>query len=628
MFKLVIADDEGKTTVVPLVREEISIGRKEGNTIRLTERNVSRKHARLRRANGAFLIEDLTSFNGVKVNGRKIGGELELNAGDQITIGDYQLALQVEASDTSATMPETNAPSMGSDAVTAMIAAPHMGQGTPARLVMLSPPAPGQEFALNRQSMKLGRAEDLDIWVNHRSISREHAEFVLEGDRYRVLDMGSANGMRINGVETKSHQLSSGDVVEIGQVKLRFVEPGEGFVFDEGRTMQMDAISDLGGPTPNRLPMYAAGGIIGLALLGGLAVAMSGGAADPEPTVTPIATIIAAPPTTGGPGVTIGGTVSGSAIPPGAAVPIAPPTVDVLVAVAGCRTALNSGDFEAALTQANLALSAAPSDAGALACRDSVTNQRAESDAFATGLAALHNGDLQGAYVAFESLPEASSYRNRTEFTQAMRDFAEQSLRTAENLVDEDPTEASRLAQMVLTMSVIESSARARADAVVRRARPRVASSGGGPHRGGTGPVRTPTGGGGGSSTSGGSTSTGGSVASSGGGGGGASSGGTTGGSSGTPPGGGSTSAAATAEGSRYDTARACAITGDNSCVITQLRGHSTTAREFELLISSMRTSGGYDRDVEANMRTYLARFPTGRQAGAYRQYLVAHSGG
>ena len=37
MFKLTIEDDEGKTTVVPLARDEITIGRLEGNTIRLTE---------------------------------------------------------------------------------------------------------------------------------------------------------------------------------------------------------------------------------------------------------------------------------------------------------------------------------------------------------------------------------------------------------------------------------------------------------------------------------------------------------------------------------------------------------------------------------------------------------------
>ena len=44
MFKLSIEDDEGKTTVVPLARDEMTVGRLEGNTIRLTERNVSRKH--------------------------------------------------------------------------------------------------------------------------------------------------------------------------------------------------------------------------------------------------------------------------------------------------------------------------------------------------------------------------------------------------------------------------------------------------------------------------------------------------------------------------------------------------------------------------------------------------------
>ena len=69
MFKLTIEDDEGKTTVIPLIRDEMTIGRQEGNTIRLTERNVSRKHARLLRQNGTLYIEDLASFTGVRVNG-------------------------------------------------------------------------------------------------------------------------------------------------------------------------------------------------------------------------------------------------------------------------------------------------------------------------------------------------------------------------------------------------------------------------------------------------------------------------------------------------------------------------------------------------------------------------------
>ena len=53
MWKLVIEDDEGKRTVVPLTRDDYTIGRKEGNTIRLTERNVSRDH----HASGSFCCE-------------------------------------------------------------------------------------------------------------------------------------------------------------------------------------------------------------------------------------------------------------------------------------------------------------------------------------------------------------------------------------------------------------------------------------------------------------------------------------------------------------------------------------------------------------------------------------------
>ncbi|HXU05768.1 MAG TPA: FHA domain-containing protein, partial [Polyangia bacterium] len=96
MFKLTIEDDEGKTTVVPLARDEITIGRLEGNTIRLTERNVSRRHARLVRQNGALYIEDLASFTGVRVNGAKIATPTPLRDGDEVQIGDYKLALRGE----------------------------------------------------------------------------------------------------------------------------------------------------------------------------------------------------------------------------------------------------------------------------------------------------------------------------------------------------------------------------------------------------------------------------------------------------------------------------------------------------------------------------------------------------
>src|ERR1700674_2745553 len=93
-MKLIIEDDEGRKTVVPVIREEITIGRQDGNTIRLTERNVSRRHARLVKDNGSLLIEDLGSYNGVRVNGEKIAGPTKIKEGDLVEIGDYDLGIQ------------------------------------------------------------------------------------------------------------------------------------------------------------------------------------------------------------------------------------------------------------------------------------------------------------------------------------------------------------------------------------------------------------------------------------------------------------------------------------------------------------------------------------------------------
>lgn len=93
-LRLIIEDDEGTTTIVPLGKDAITIGRQQGNTIQLTEKNVSRRHARLALDDAdAWVIEDLGSYNGVKVNGVAIEGRITLKEGDVVQIGDYHLAL-------------------------------------------------------------------------------------------------------------------------------------------------------------------------------------------------------------------------------------------------------------------------------------------------------------------------------------------------------------------------------------------------------------------------------------------------------------------------------------------------------------------------------------------------------
>lgn len=92
-MRLIIEDLEGSTTVVPLGSEEVTIGRKEHNTIQLTEQNVSRSHAKLHFRDEGWIIEDLGSYNGVKVNGVPIAEPTALHESDLIQIGDYHLTL-------------------------------------------------------------------------------------------------------------------------------------------------------------------------------------------------------------------------------------------------------------------------------------------------------------------------------------------------------------------------------------------------------------------------------------------------------------------------------------------------------------------------------------------------------
>jgi ABC transport system ATP-binding/permease protein len=296
MFKLVIQDDEGKTTVVPLVRDEITIGRKEGNTIRLTERNVSRRHARIVRNNGEVTIEDLGSYNGIRVNNSRIAERVQLRVSDQVQIGDYKLFLKAEGLehvDEAKTVPierietATTVDAVAVEPAQAMpsqppLAAPAPGSAPPvmvgnpnrtmvaiadtdpagrpiasaavvasvasltapvshARLVVLSSNFAGSEFELSRPQMIIGRTDENDIVINHRSISRNHAKLVREPDtgRYTVSDLQSSNGVRVNGQDYGKVELRRGDVIDLGHVRMRFVEAGEEYVFTR------DAIEDV-----------------------------------------------------------------------------------------------------------------------------------------------------------------------------------------------------------------------------------------------------------------------------------------------------------------------------------------------------------------------------------------------
>ncbi len=105
------------------------------------------------------------------------------------------------------------------------------------RLVVLSAKFAGREFELVHPEMIIGRTSGNDIVIDHRSISRNHAKVTRspESGHYIIADLQSTNGVRINGQDYSKVELRGGDIVDLGHVRMRFVEPGEQFEFDPSK---------------------------------------------------------------------------------------------------------------------------------------------------------------------------------------------------------------------------------------------------------------------------------------------------------------------------------------------------------------------------------------------------------
>jgi hypothetical protein len=80
----------------------------------------------------------------------------------------------------------------------------------------------GTRHELDGRVLLLGRSRECDIAIDDPSISRRHAELRPESGRYEVVDLGSTNGVEVNGARVKRTKLADGDCILLGQTELRF----------------------------------------------------------------------------------------------------------------------------------------------------------------------------------------------------------------------------------------------------------------------------------------------------------------------------------------------------------------------------------------------------------------------
>jgi hypothetical protein len=82
--------------------------------------------------------------------------------------------------------------------------------------------ANGKQHRIDKGSVVIGRSKDCDIRLADPNVSRRHAEVRQEGSAYWILDLGSTNGLTVNGRRQQRAQLNNEDRITVGSTELVF----------------------------------------------------------------------------------------------------------------------------------------------------------------------------------------------------------------------------------------------------------------------------------------------------------------------------------------------------------------------------------------------------------------------
>ncbi len=80
----------------------------------------------------------------------------------------------------------------------------------------------GRHHDVDKRRIVIGRSKDCDIQLADANVSRRHAELRQEGAQYWVVDLGSTNGVEVNGRRARRAKLGNGDRITLGSTELVF----------------------------------------------------------------------------------------------------------------------------------------------------------------------------------------------------------------------------------------------------------------------------------------------------------------------------------------------------------------------------------------------------------------------
>jgi pSer/pThr/pTyr-binding forkhead associated (FHA) protein len=247
---------------------EATIGRGQENSVPLSSREVSQRHARVffDADSGAYWVEDLGSLNGTLLDGEPVSGRCRLGDLHVLTFGAeselFFLALdrrpeepaEEPAAASRRTRVDGEAPTLppglraagerapGSPSPGSATRVDEAPAGLPPGLAAGEPPVPavgcfvleirggeGGRFELREGDNLIGRSGRARVFLRRKELSRRHATLRVEGDRVWLRDEGSRNHTFVGGEQiTGEVELEAGSELRFGTIEALLSRPGGG----------------------------------------------------------------------------------------------------------------------------------------------------------------------------------------------------------------------------------------------------------------------------------------------------------------------------------------------------------------------------------------------------------------
>jgi len=243
----------------------ITIGREDSVDFPVQLDSISRKHVRVSKGDGGYIVEDLKSSNGTYVNEARIDKPRQIKNGDMIALGaDFELrvvipVVQVQEGD--ATLFKASIKDQPKGDATAFMKAPPAADKTmmstdmppipvvPPRLVINESGQEPRIVTITKDRVRIGRQEDNEIVLNNQFVSRHHADLEKRGQDYFLIPSTNvSNALLLDGDPVmEATRLQNGAKIRVGGyapgeiITLDFLAPaGDGqqvIKFKENKTM-------------------------------------------------------------------------------------------------------------------------------------------------------------------------------------------------------------------------------------------------------------------------------------------------------------------------------------------------------------------------------------------------------